>query len=101
MTVYDDIRRWAEDRNLIKGATPEAQFQKLLEEMTELYEALRTDGIEDTIDALGDCVVVLIILAAQKGLDLEYCLHQAYDEIKDRKGRMVNGMFVKEEQAAL
>ena len=97
MTIYDDIRQWAEDRNLVCGATPEAQFQKLLEEVTELYEALRTDNISDIVDAIGDCVVVLTILAAQKNLDMEFCIDEAYDEIKDRKGQMINGVFVKDD----
>jgi hypothetical protein len=29
-------------------------------------------------------------------LDPTYCLSLAYDEIKDRKGKMVDGKFVKE-----
>jgi hypothetical protein len=39
---------------------------------------------------------VLIILAAMRGLTIEQCLASAYNEIKDRKGKMVNGKFVKE-----
>jgi hypothetical protein len=29
-------------------------------------------------------------------LNLESCLSSAYNEIKDRKGRMIDGVFVKE-----
>ena len=35
--------------------------------------------------SIGDCVVVLTILAAQNGLQIEDCIAQAYDEIKDRR----------------
>ena len=97
MDTLNLIRGWAHDRNLIDGATPQAQFEKLLEEVTELYSALRTDNIVETVDAIGDCIVVLTILAAQKGLDVEYCIDEAYQQIKDRTGRMVNGVFVKDE----
>lgn len=99
MINFDKIRQWAHDRNLIDGATPQAQFEKLLEEVTELYSALRTDNIAETVDAIGDCIVVLTILAAQKGLDVEYCIGEAYEQIKDRKGRMVDGVFVKDAQS--
>lgn len=99
--LFDKIRRWATDRNLIKGATPAAQFQKLGEEFGELGRALiENQGVvltsEAFKDAVGDMVVVLTILAAQKGVTIEECIALAYDQIKDRKGKMVNGIFVKE-----
>jgi hypothetical protein len=39
--------------------------------------------------------VVLTILAAQKGFNIEECIAHAWSQIKDRKGRMVDGIFVK------
>ena len=48
------------------------------------------------IDSLGDIYVVLYILSIQLKLDFETCVEIAYDEIKDRKGIMKNGVFVKE-----
>ncbi|EQA5441074.1 MazG-like family protein, partial [Enterococcus faecalis] len=47
-------------------------------------------------DGIGDVVVTLIILAMQNNMDLYECLNQAYSEIKNRQGEMVNGVFVKE-----
>lgn len=41
-------------------------------------------------------VVGLTILAAQSGTNIEWCIECAYQEIKDRKGRMIDGVFVKE-----
>ena len=49
------------------------------------------------IDGIGDVLVTLIIVAEQLGLTLTECLAVAYLEIKDRKGRLVNGTFIKEE----
>lgn len=98
MDKFKLIRQWEHDRNLIKGATTEAQFSKLLEEVNELYDGLRKNNTNETIDAIGDCVVVLTIMASQLGFPIEGCIDAAYDQIKDRTGRMVDGVFVKDEQ---
>ena len=45
-------------------------------------------------------LVVLINLAAREGYSIESCLAVAWDDIKDRKGRMIDGIFVKEENYA-
>ena len=41
--------------------------------------------------------VVMINLANMCGFRLEDCLERAYNEIKDRKGKMTDGSFVKDE----
>ena len=46
-------------------------------------------------DAIGDCVVVLTIMAALEGMTIEECINSAYNEIKSRTGEMKNGVFVK------
>jgi NTP pyrophosphatase (non-canonical NTP hydrolase) len=62
----------------------------------ELASAMGKDDIVNIIDAIGDIQVVLIILAAQYNLDVDDCLNTAYLQIKDRKGKTVNGIFIKE-----
>ena len=47
-------------------------------------------------DAIGDMVVVLTNLASLCGLVIEDCIDSAYNEIENRKGKMINGTFVKE-----
>ena len=96
MQYFDLIRRWANDRCLIQGSTPEKQFLKLSEEIGELAEGLAKGRIAAIKDGIGDAVVVLTILAAQNDVPIEDCIERAWNEIKDRKGRMVNGVFVKE-----
>lgn len=91
------IRKWAEDRNLIEGSDPFRQLPKLVEELGEACGGLVRGDIEKYKDGLGDAVVVLVIMAAQKGLTLEECIDYAYNEIKDRKGKMVDGVFIKEQ----
>lgn len=96
MSQFDDIRQWATDRNIIQGATPEKQFIKLIEEIGELAGGMAKGKLEAVVDGIGDAVVVLTILAAQHGVFIEGCIGAAWEEIKDRKGCMVNGVFVKE-----
>lgn len=100
MRTLDQIRKWADDRNLIEGATTQAQMLKMTEEVGELAHAVARSKYGDARDAVGDCVVVLTILSAQMGFDIEEAIEEAYEEIKDRKGRMVDGIFVKEEDDA-
>ena len=96
---FGSIRAWAVARNLIHGSTPQAQTVKLLEEAGELAHALARGNRTAACDALGDTIVVLTILAAQLDLDIEDCIAEAWNQIKDRKGTMVGGIFVKEEDA--
>ena len=97
MSRFDAVIAWAEDRDLIAGSTPQAQFCKLIEEVGELAEAISKSRAAQVPDAIGDTLVVLTILAAQHGLTPEYCLETAWEQIKDRRGRLIGGTFVKEE----
>ena len=97
MMMFALIRNWAAARNLIQGSTPAKQIEKLREEMDELNQAIVDQDHVEYIDAIGDCVVVLTIMAAQRGLNIEDCIAAAWEEIKDRKGRMIDGIFVKED----
>lgn len=96
MTTLDKIRQWGEDRNLIKGTTAEKQCLKTMEELGELSSAILKNDMDGIIDGIGDTVVTLTLIAAQYGIKIEDCIDAAYDEIKDRKGKMINGAFVKE-----
>ena len=85
---------WHRDRNLIAGSTDAAQHTKLVEEVKELETNILLS--QPVIDDIGDCMVVLINIAERNGLSLFDCLNHAYEDIKDRKGKMVDGVFVKE-----
>lgn len=94
--LIDRVIQWGEDRNLIKGSTPERQVKKTQEELDELKEAIGEENGEAIIDGIGDVAVTLILIAAQFGFRFEDCIAAAYEEIKDRKGRVIDGLFVKE-----
>ena len=89
------VEQWHYDRNLIDGATDKDQVLKLLQELGELSDNVCKGN--DIRDDIGDMLVVMINILARNKLTLEECLQVAYDDIKDRKGRMVDGIFVKEE----
>ena len=89
------IEQWATDRNL-HTADSSKQALKLGEEYGELCEGLAKGKTDLIKDALGDMFVVMVILAMQEDLDIKECIEMAYNEIKDRKGKMIDGFFVKE-----
>lgn len=93
--LIEDVKIWAMDKNL-QNADSAKQFLKVTEEVGELAAALARNDKAMLTDGIGDVVVTLIILASQNGLSLEECLQMAYDEIKGRKGKTVNGVFIKE-----
>jgi hypothetical protein len=121
--LLSKVTEWAQDRNLINGSTPQVQYKKFLEESIELFATLNPEltpcqivtELEQMIhdlyfdgrikqapkgktvkDDVGDCIVVLDIIAEQEGLLIGDCLGHAYDDIKDRTGKMIDGVFVKE-----
>ena len=90
------VAQWAEDRNLIEGSTPRLQMTKLFEECEELSHALQDDDLGEIIDAIGDIQVVLGVMCAQLQISIDDCREVAWNEIKDRRGKMVDGVFVKD-----
>ena len=94
---FDLIRTWANDRGLYDGGDPKTQALKLVEEVGETCRAILKEDAKEMIDGIGDCVVVLTNLAELIGTPIEECIARAYDEIKNRKGKMANGTYVKDE----
>ena len=92
---FQKIRDWADERGLYDKGDTKTQFCKLMEEAGELGRAILKDNQVEFVDAIGDMVVVLTNMAMLGGTSIETCIDTAYDEIKSRKGKMVNGTFVK------
>jgi NTP pyrophosphatase (non-canonical NTP hydrolase) len=94
-SVYDKIRNWAQERGIYEKGDPKTQYLKLQEECGELSKAILNNDDAEIIDAIGDCVVVLTNLSKLCGFKIEDCINSAYNEIQNRKGKMINGTFVK------
>jgi len=95
-TQFDLIRDWADERGLYENGDTKTQALKLVEEVGETCRAILKEDDDEIIDGIGDCVVVLVNLAQLHGVMIEYCIDAAYQEIKNRKGKMVNGTYKKD-----
>lgn len=117
--LKDKVLSWADDKDLLHSENAGKQFMKFIEEVFEfktefnvwgLYKKFKHDKkIEQDFsikehdvwmsmkDEMGDIFVTLIILCEQIGIDPEECLSMAYEKIKDRSGKTINGCFVKAE----
>jgi NTP pyrophosphatase (non-canonical NTP hydrolase) len=93
---FDKIRDWAEERGLYKGGDTKTQALKLVEEVGEICRAILKGNDSEVEDGIGDAVVVLTNLAELQGTSIEHCIDTAYNEIKDRTGKMDNGTFKKD-----
>ena len=96
MSQFDLIREWAYERGLYENGDAKTQALKLVEEVGETCRAILKEDKPEIIDGIGDCVVVLTNLAELNNVSIEDCIDAAYDEIKDRKGQMENGTYVKD-----
>jgi len=94
-SIFDCIREWAEHRGIYDEGDQKTQYVKLMEEAGEVGRAILKDNDNDIMDGIGDMVVVLTNLAELCGVTIEECIERAYNEIANRKGKMINGTFVK------
>ena len=97
LKMFESIRSWAEERGIYAEGDSKTQLIKLQEEMGELAKATLENDKPEVIDAIGDMVVVLTNLAHLNGVHIETCIAEAYNVIAKRKGKMINGTFVKDE----
>jgi NTP pyrophosphatase (non-canonical NTP hydrolase) len=99
MITFHKIKQWGIEKGLTgkKGkATIEGQMEKLQEEFFELKRAIALNDQPEIIDAIGDMVVVLTLLADLRKTSIECCVFSAYGVIANRTGKMVDGVFVKD-----
>jgi NTP pyrophosphatase (non-canonical NTP hydrolase) len=89
---------WGVDKGILPYPDPVAQFEKTVEEVEELKEAIIFGDRDEVRDAIGDIFVTLVMQTQAWDLYMGECVQQAYNQIKNRKGRMVNGQFVKEQE---
>ena len=98
-TLVAEVVIWAGDRGIFDAADPLAQLDKTQEELDETIEAVQQSAFDnpEVVDGIGDMLVTIIIAAKMLGLDPTYCLSEAYEEIKNRTGKMVDGKFIKDQ----
>ena len=96
--LSDNILVWAEEKGILVKDNAPKQMIKVMEEVGETAGALLKNKKEELKDGLGDSFVTLIILSKQLGFTPSECLESAWNEIKDRTGKTVDGVFVKDEK---
>jgi NTP pyrophosphatase (non-canonical NTP hydrolase) len=100
--IEQNVIAWAFERGIVTGKPMDwdgskAQFIKLAEELGELANALAKQKPTEARDAIGDMLVVLTNIAYQLDDDMTSCYEHAWNQIKDRTGKTVDGVFIKEE----
>lgn len=101
------VLEWAEDKDLLHSENADKQFMKFIEEVFEFktemdnYDldpgTLKTYFFRNMKLEMGDIFVTLIVLCKQLDIDIVECLDMAYEKISKRKGKTIDGIFVKEE----
>lgn len=97
-TIERNVIQWGKDRDIYSQSNITSQLIKLKEEVQEIEDAYSNSEQMNLLDAIGDCMVVLTHIAHMAESDLFSSFLCAWSEIKDRKGKMMDGIFVKEEQ---
>ena len=94
--LIQNVKIWAKEKDLLKKENSQAQMLKVLEEVGDTAGALLKNKNQEIIDGLGDSFVTLIILCYQLDLEPKESLQTAWNEIKNRKGKTINGTFIRE-----
>lgn len=100
--IINQIIAWGNEKGI---NNPVKQFNKLAEEMLEAHEAYfdsefykpSEEEYRHLVEELGDIGVVWILLCNMLDISPQEALEAAHDKNKDRKGKTINGSFVKEE----
>ena len=117
--LEEKVLEWAGSHDLLHEENAEKQFMKFIEEVFEfktefdiwsLYRKFKHDAnvwqdfsIEEAERwknlklEMGDIIVTLVVLCKDLGIDPMECLEMAYNKIKDRQGKTINGQFYKAE----
>lgn len=111
--LQEKVLEWADSHDLLHEENAEKQFMKFIEEVFEFktefdfFKLFYNQEFKDNQICLdlerklklemGDIIVTLVVLCEDLGIDPMECLEMAYDKIKDRKGKTMDGVFIKAE----
>jgi NTP pyrophosphatase (non-canonical NTP hydrolase) len=94
--LQECIIGWGESKGIMFDENHPKQLMKVVEELGELSGSILKGNRIAEEDSFGDVLVTLIILAKQRDINITIELENAYNTIKDRVGKTINGTFVKE-----
>lgn len=87
---------WANERNLLDNKDATRQALKMVSEVGEFADEILKGRREEQILEMGDVLVTIILTGAKLNIDIEEALAAALNKIKNRTGKTVNGIFVKD-----
>ena len=104
-----NIVQWGHDKGIQEHETLSKMMLKFREEVIEfeiemmMFQTMKpyNEGYKDTrirvLNELGDVQACQIKIAEKLKSSIPEVMQMTWDKIKDRKGEIVNGIFVKEE----
>ena len=105
-TFQENIEKWAEEKGILDTSSNGqwAQFSKFKEEVAEFIRAFNEyhyyptkENLSHAQDEFGDVMVTAVMVAFTTEIDIEEALDNVWAKISKRKGKTINGIFVKEE----
>ena len=119
MTIFDRIKKWNEERNLLNQEfNLEVEVLNIVEEIMEMSTNLQSDDArelateitqaiidipdsngdnsEKIVDALGDIIVYVTGAMLKLGYDPNKVMDEVLQEIESRRGEIIDGKFVKD-----
>lgn len=93
--MFYDIEVWHLEKC---SGGPNNQMVKVIEEVGEIAKEIAhcTEDREAVSDAIGDSIIALAGVASWYDLDTLECVEKAWDDVKNRTGKTIDGHFVKD-----
>lgn len=91
-----NVLLWAKQKGILAPENHLKQMGKVVSEVGELCDSIIKENKDEQIDAIGDVLVTIIILANQLDINAVKALETAYNVIKDRTGKNINGTFIRD-----
>lgn len=94
--LFQDVVNWGREKGINNS---DKQLCKVQEEIGEIAHELCRGNYhsEEMQDSIGDTAIALTILADTLDFDILFCMQEAYDTIRNRTGKNLDGCFIKEE----
>jgi len=97
MDVEQLVIEWAKEKGIYRKENIRNQALKMCSESGEVADAILKMDNTAIKEEIGDVIVTLVILSNVQGWSLNECLETAYNKIKNRKGKTINGTFIKQQ----
>lgn len=100
MNFYDfvsNVEAWGEKHDFVKPENAAKQLLKIVEELGEVTNSFLKQKPEAEKDGIGDLMVTIALYCKIRDINIDECMGLAWEQIKDRNIKNVNGTLVKEE----